>query len=262
MPPHVCLLFEVEDLTQASPATVSRTGMIYFNTEDLGWRPFVDSWLDARAAGARAAVATAAGSGEVDAQEAALQQQVAGLLGKLVDQYLEPALEHRRLHCRCARVLHDACAACVAVLCDTLQAAARRLGFSQHGPHCMHARPHPTLCCCRELVPVDRLSAVRTTTRLFDALATRDNGVHLDDGPDALAAVVELWWQYAVIWGLGGSLDADGCKRFSTFMRWAPGVRIAAEVRIALCSCLAASCRTRIHPDDYAASLLPLPPPS
>ena len=45
MSPQVSILFEVEDLSQASPATVSRAGMIYLNVEDLGWWPYVTSWM-------------------------------------------------------------------------------------------------------------------------------------------------------------------------------------------------------------------------
>jgi dynein heavy chain len=44
------LLFEVEDLSQASPATVSRAGMIYLNVEDLQWWPYAESWLQRKAA--------------------------------------------------------------------------------------------------------------------------------------------------------------------------------------------------------------------
>lgn len=45
MPEQVSLLFEVGDLAVASPATVSRCGMVYNDYKDWGWQPFVASWV-------------------------------------------------------------------------------------------------------------------------------------------------------------------------------------------------------------------------
>jgi dynein heavy chain len=38
------MMFEVQDLIQASPATVSRCGMVYIDSNQLGWEPVVDTW--------------------------------------------------------------------------------------------------------------------------------------------------------------------------------------------------------------------------
>ncbi|XP_076454452.1 dynein beta chain, ciliary-like [Babylonia areolata] len=46
--PTMRLLFEISHLKTATPATVSRAGILFINTQDLGWNPFVQSWIEAR----------------------------------------------------------------------------------------------------------------------------------------------------------------------------------------------------------------------
>ncbi|CAE7303949.1 ODA4 [Symbiodinium necroappetens] len=38
------MLLEIQDMKHASPATVSRGGVLYINESDVGWKPFVESW--------------------------------------------------------------------------------------------------------------------------------------------------------------------------------------------------------------------------
>ena len=46
LPAELNIVFEAEDLDQASPATVSRCGMVFHEPQLLGTDPMVDSWLE------------------------------------------------------------------------------------------------------------------------------------------------------------------------------------------------------------------------
>jgi dynein heavy chain len=72
------MIFEVADLTVASPATVSRCGMVYLEPSLLGLEPFVKSWMDTALPG--------------------LVEPHAAIFQKLFDTYLNDAVEFVRLN--------------------------------------------------------------------------------------------------------------------------------------------------------------------
>lgn len=44
--PSMRLLLEVSNLRNATPATVSRGGVLFINETDIGWMPYMNSWLE------------------------------------------------------------------------------------------------------------------------------------------------------------------------------------------------------------------------
>lgn len=147
MPDQVSLLFEVEDLAVASPATVSRCGMVYYDYANLGWQPYVDSWL----------------------------------AGKTDKTYVEEA---RRLFDKFLLKVQD---------------------FKKESQ-------------CRELVAVPELNAVISLCKLMDTLATPENGVDPSDS-DNFSKMIELWFQFCMIWSICSSVDEDGRKKIDNFLR-------------------------------------------
>ncbi len=76
--PHMTMMFEVEDLEVASPATVSRCGMVYMEPGSLGTKPILDSWLQQILPN--------------------LEKSVKPLLQKLFDAHIEPLRAFIRQH--------------------------------------------------------------------------------------------------------------------------------------------------------------------
>ena len=74
---HMTMMFEVADLQVASPATVSRCGMVYLEPGYIGLEPFVNCWLNELPPG-------------IDRTE----------LRVLFDTYLEPAIDFMRRNVR------------------------------------------------------------------------------------------------------------------------------------------------------------------
>mmetsp|Transcript_53278 Transcript_53278/g.159518 ORF Transcript_53278/g.159518 Transcript_53278/m.159518 type:complete len:3881 (-) Transcript_53278:473-12115(-) len=78
--PHCALLCEVFDLQYASPATISRCGMVWVDPKDLGFTPYYERWLKQRFG--------------TDFVVAAENQSFVAFLMRLFDKYVPPSIDY------------------------------------------------------------------------------------------------------------------------------------------------------------------------
>ena len=98
--PNIRILFEVQDLAVASPATVSRAGMVYLDIEELGWQPHVTMWIQGKRE-----------KGEYFAE----------ILKELVEKYMSKVLKVKKLYCtELAKTSETACVINMCKLFDAL----------------------------------------------------------------------------------------------------------------------------------------------
>uniref|UniRef100_A0A3Q3ICB6 AAA+ ATPase domain-containing protein n=1 Tax=Monopterus albus TaxID=43700 RepID=A0A3Q3ICB6_MONAL len=98
--PFIHMVFEVQDLAVASPATVSRCGMVYIDPDELKWMPYVQTWIS--------------GLG------AKLPDPVRTYLLELFDQYVEKGLQFVLKHC--TQAIRQVDISKVTTLCALLEA--------------------------------------------------------------------------------------------------------------------------------------------
>uniref|UniRef100_A0A8C4HR50 Dynein, axonemal, heavy chain 6 n=2 Tax=Dicentrarchus labrax TaxID=13489 RepID=A0A8C4HR50_DICLA len=98
--PSIHMVFEVQDLAVASPATVSRCGMVYIDPDELKWMPYVQTWIS--------------GLG------AKLPDPVRTYLLELFEQYVEKGLQFVLKHC--TQAIRQVDISKVATLCSLLEA--------------------------------------------------------------------------------------------------------------------------------------------
>ncbi|XP_023277881.1 dynein heavy chain 6, axonemal [Seriola lalandi dorsalis] len=98
--PTIHMVFEVQDLAVASPATVSRCGMVYIDPDDLKWMPYVQTWISCLGA--------------------KLPDPVRTYLLELFEHYVEKGLQFVLKHC--TQVIRQVDISKVTTLCFLLEA--------------------------------------------------------------------------------------------------------------------------------------------
>ncbi|NXN55853.1 DYH3 protein, partial [Rynchops niger] len=148
------LIFEPADLEEASPATVSRCGMIYMDSQQLGWKPLKDSYMKTLPPN--------------------LQEEHRKLVNDLFMWLVQPCLEFIHLHCKAI-----------------VKTSSSHLSYS----------------------------LMKLYTCLLDEIKQSEE----EEKESVSSQQITLWLQglflFALVWTVGGIVDADSRKKFDLFYR-------------------------------------------
>eukprot|EP01062_Namystynia_karyoxenos_P000025 TRINITY_DN10007_c0_g3_i1.p1 TRINITY_DN10007_c0_g3~~TRINITY_DN10007_c0_g3_i1.p1 ORF type:complete len:4448 (+),score=1759.39 TRINITY_DN10007_c0_g3_i1:82-13425(+) len=181
LPPTVHMVFEVGDLTAASPATVSRCGMVYMNFADLGWEPILRSWVESKLL-------------------PMMSPEIAAHTAELFRAHLPKVLRFARQECSMYIAVPDC--GLVRSMCDMfyMLAVSEDVRFDSGVQLRRASQRRPSLTSHRSSV---------------DAQAEYVSDAHKEQA--------NLLFAFALIWGVGGTLDDATQDRFDAFARDALG---------------------------------------
>ncbi|KAM4603926.1 dynein axonemal heavy chain 6 [Polymixia lowei] len=169
--PTIHMVFEVQDLAVASPATVSRCGMVYIDPDELKWMPYVQTWIS--------------GLG------AKLPDPACVYLLDLFEQYVEKGLQF--VLKRCAQAMSQVDISKVTTLCYLLEA----LLLGKGGPDFKMDAKHLNSVLCQTFV-FCYLWAVggNLTDSHWDAFNSFVRQQFEDNNDAKLASSGDLWSVY------------------------------------------------------------------
>ncbi|GIQ86459.1 dynein heavy chain 6, axonemal, partial [Kipferlia bialata] len=176
----VHILFEVKDLAVASPATVSRCGMVYLDEDVVGWAPAVQTFIDKELAD--------------------LSPELRSLVMNLFDQFVEEGVKYVRKH-----VTEH-------IATTSLSLA---MATARHFVSCLrHNVGLKTKLRVPEGEEGEDEEDSGTKYSAVDLLSVSKYG-----GKDQVHGVMRSLFAWAFVWGIGGTSIANHIEEFSDFAR-------------------------------------------
>ncbi|XP_077659064.1 dynein axonemal heavy chain 14 [Urocitellus parryii] len=168
------VIFETDTLSQASPATVSRCAMIYMDPVDLGWEPYVKSWLSK--------TSKIMNQSGVDCLEFMIQKSVTDGL-----KFIKKHQKFQPFPVQDITVIITLCR----ILDAFFEFMSRNGGFGEGDPNNTSTKE------------------TKDSTKLKEPEKSNENLWYLEKNPDKLTIMIQKLYVFAFTWAFGGSLKHE-----------------------------------------------------